>query len=82
MMRDHHQIHLDHTHCRAICDEIGERLRAFMGRELAEMSPRLRSVVDRLHELDHIPSPGIVPLLEDFESSTTPEVGTEMATLG
>lgn len=82
MMRDHHQIHLDHTHCRAICDEIGERLRAIMGRELAEMSPRLRSLFDRLHELDHIPSPGIVPLLEHSERATAPEVGSDIAALG
>jgi len=81
MTRDH-QIHLDHTHCRAICDEIGERLRALMGRELADMSPRLRALFDRLHELDHIPSPGIVPLLEHPQSSRTPEVGSDMAALG
>ena len=30
---DHENLRLDHTHCRAICDEIGERLRETMGQE-------------------------------------------------
>ena len=79
MMPDHHQIHLDHTHCRAICEEIGERLRAFMGRELPDMPQHLRLLVDRLHELDEIPSPGIVPLVGDPASSTITEASAEMA---
>ena len=70
MPGDQHQIRLDHIHCRAICDEIGDRLREMMGRELADMPHDLRRLVDRLRELDDVPSPGIVPLIEDLPGST------------
>jgi hypothetical protein len=68
---DLNNLRLDHTHCRAICDEIGERLLEILGREAADMSPNLRRLVDRLHELDlgHVSSPGIVPLIEDPQDS-------------
>ena len=36
---DHENLRLDHTHCRAICDEIGERLRESLGGEAADMPP-------------------------------------------
>ena len=39
---------LDHIHCRAICDEIGERLRYILGREALEIPPRLLMPVDKL----------------------------------
>jgi ATP-dependent DNA ligase len=58
---DHKNLRLDHTHCRAICDEIGERLRETMGQESANMTPYLRRLIDRLDELDNVWSPGIVP---------------------
>ena len=38
MARNQKSLRLDHTHCRAICDEIGER-RKSLGREAAEMPP-------------------------------------------
>jgi hypothetical protein len=79
MTRDISRINLDHAHCRAICEEIGERLHAAMGRELPDMPHHLRTLVDRLHELDDIPSPGIVPLVEDSASAPIPEVDDEMA---
>jgi len=63
---DLNNLRIDHTHCRAICDKIGERLREMMGRESAEMPPYLQRLVDRL---DHVSSPGIVPLIEDQQSS-------------
>jgi hypothetical protein len=42
-----------------------------LGREAADMSPNLRRLVDRLPELDldHVSSPGIVPLIDDPQSS-------------
>jgi hypothetical protein len=67
---DHENLGLDHTHCRAICDEIGERLRETMGQESTNMTPYLRRLVDRLDELDNISSPGIAPLIEDPQDST------------
>ncbi|MGZ5875617.1 MAG: hypothetical protein ACXWKP_26340 [Bradyrhizobium sp.] len=60
------QLHLDSTHCRAICEEIGARMRVFLGRELPAASPRLQSLIDRLSELDHQPAPSIAPSVEDM----------------
>lgn len=60
------QLQIDSTHCRAICDEIGERLHALLGRELPPASPRLQSLIDRLCELDHTPGPSIVPSIGDM----------------
>ena len=68
MPSDRTNLRFDHTHCRAICDEIGERLRVDMGRELADMSPYLQRLVDRLDELDCVSSPAIVPLIEQAHS--------------
>ena len=65
---DHENLRLDHTHCRAICDEIGERLRETMGQESTNVMPYL--LIDRLDELDNVSSPGIVPLIEDPQDST------------
>lgn len=69
MASDQKNLRLDHTHCRAICDEVGERLRETLGREAADMSPYLRRLVDRLGELDIVSSPGIVPLIENLQNS-------------
>jgi hypothetical protein len=51
-------------HCQAICEEVGEQLRILLDRESGELPPRLRSLLDRLAELDHAPS--IVPALDDM----------------
>jgi hypothetical protein len=55
---------LDHIHCRAICDEIGERLRDVLGREVSEIPPRLIILVDELAQLDCGPS--IVPSIDEM----------------
>lgn len=62
---------LDHIHCRAICDEIGERLREVLGREASEIPPRLLRLVDELARLDHGPS--IVPSLDEMSFPLCPE---------
>jgi hypothetical protein len=67
---DHQNLRLDHTHCRAICDEIGERLREIMGQESANIPLSLRRFIGQLDELEYVPSPGIVPLIEDMQDST------------
>jgi hypothetical protein len=54
---------LDHTHCRAICEEIGERLRQVLKPEALEIPARLLALLDRLAELDKAPS--IVPSIEE-----------------
>jgi hypothetical protein len=60
---------LDSIHSRAICDEIGDRLRIALGREAAEIPSFLARLVDRLAELDRVPAPSIVPSIGDISSS-------------
>jgi hypothetical protein len=43
---------LDHTHCRAICDEIGDRLREILKQEVLEIPPRLLASIDKLAKLE------------------------------
>ena len=45
-------IQIDPTHCRAICDEIGERLRAVLDREATALPPRLQALMLRLAAQD------------------------------
>jgi hypothetical protein len=45
-------IQIDHLHSRAICDEIGERLRQAIRQESVGLPPRLQLLVDRLAEFD------------------------------
>ena len=59
-------IRIDHIHSRAICDEIGDRLRETLRREALELPPRLQMLVERLAELDGAAAPSIVPSFEDM----------------
>jgi hypothetical protein len=68
-------IQIDHIHARAICDEIGDRLRYVLRRETAELPGYLKHLVARLAELDGeivlatAPSevaPSIIPSLEEM----------------
>jgi hypothetical protein len=56
----------DSGHCRAICDEIGDRLRIVLDREAGEIPQRLRLLMDRLAELDGEQGPSIVPAMDDM----------------
>ncbi len=55
---------LDHAHCRAICDEIGERLSEVLKPEALEIPQRLRALLDRLAQQEQAPS--IVPSLDEM----------------
>lgn len=65
-------LRLDHTHCRAICDEIGDRLRDVFKRETSEVPLRLLALIDKLAQseiedlvqLQGIPS--IAPSIEEM----------------
>jgi hypothetical protein len=46
-------IMLDPTHCRAICDEIGERLGQILNRDALEIPPRLLALLNKLAQLEH-----------------------------
>ena len=68
---------LDSTHSRAICDEIGARLRDVLGRDASEIPSYLSRLVDRLAELERVPAPSIVPSINamntgDAGDSDTP----------
>jgi hypothetical protein len=75
--RDDAGVALDSTHCRAICDEIGERLRYALGREVCEIPPFLGALIDRLAELERAPS--IVPSIEDMETGVLDRAVRETA---
>ena len=59
-------LRIDSGHCRAICDEIGDRLRFLLDKEPGEIPQRLRMLIDRLAELDGVPAPSIVPAMDDM----------------
>lgn len=52
---------LDSSHCRAICDEIGERLRIVLDREAAPLPPRLQSLMLRLAAQDMAQAMSVAP---------------------
>jgi hypothetical protein len=72
---------LDSTHCRAICDEIGERLRSIMKPVTSDLPPRLLDLIGRLAALeqrDLLPielAPSIVPSSEGVSLSTADLIG-------
>lgn len=55
---------LDHAHCRAICDEIGERLGQVLKPEALEIPQRLLALLERLAESEQAPS--IVPSMDEM----------------
>ena len=59
-------LRIDSGHCRAICDEIGDRLRILLDKEAGEVPQHLRLLLDRLAELDGVPAPSIVPAMDDM----------------
>jgi hypothetical protein len=58
-------IDIDHTHSRAIIQETGERLRAFL-KEEPELPGSLGTQIDRLRELEE-QSPSIIPNTECWD---------------
>jgi len=62
---------LDSGHCRAICEEVGERLRILLDKQPSEIPPRLRSLLDRLAELDSRQAPSIAPAMDDMTAWST-----------
>lgn len=61
-------IQIDSIHARAICDEIGERLRTVLRRDADhDLPPRLRTLMEALAKADSEASPSIVPSLDDMQ---------------
>jgi hypothetical protein len=62
---------IDGGHYRAICDEIGDRLRILLDKEAGEIPQQLRLLIGRLAELDGEQAPSIVPAMDDMMVWTT-----------
>ncbi len=63
--------YLDTVHCRAICDEIGDRLREVLRRDIQPLSAYLSSLIEQFDELKSVPAPSIVP---EMETGPSPKV--------
>jgi hypothetical protein len=59
-------LQIDSGHCRAICDEIGDRLRFLLDKEAGGIPRYLQVLVDRLAELDGRQAPSIVPVMHEM----------------
>jgi hypothetical protein len=62
---------LDHIHCRAICDEIGERFGTILKPDTSELPPLLSTLMEKLAELESGEAqsgraPSIVPCIEEM----------------
>jgi hypothetical protein len=57
---------IDSLHCRAICEEIGERLRIILRTETTALPAQLQILIDRLADQDREPAPSIVPEIGDM----------------
>jgi hypothetical protein len=60
----------DSKHSRAICDEIGERLRIVLSREVPEIPASLFRLVEQLAEFERVSAPSIVPSTDYINSGT------------
>ncbi len=69
MMADHNEVRVSTRHLRAICEEIGYRMRLHLDRTSADPSPQLRSLLLRFEQSEQIASPSIVPAVGDVEGS-------------
>ncbi len=63
-------IRIDSAHCRAICDEIGDRLRVMLDRDATGLPVRLQLLLAQLAAQDLITAPSIVP---DIDETVWPE---------
>ena len=70
-MSDRAAVAIDSVHCRAICDEIGERLRFSHLRPLTELPTRLRELLDRLRDQELEDTPSIVPSIAELSCGTS-----------
>ena len=69
---------IDSEHCRAICDEIGYRLRSILGRGVQEPPAYLLQLLSRLEDQEAC-MPSIVPSIEDMHWHPTANVPEEVA---
>ena len=60
------QLEIDSIHSRAICDEIGERLRIILRPTTGGLPVRLQVLIDRLADQERQLAPSILPDLDDM----------------
>lgn len=60
------QLQIDGLHCRAICEEIGERLQIMLRPDAAVLPARLQVLLDRFADQERQLAPSIVPDLDDM----------------
>jgi len=58
-------VQIDSKHCRAICDEIGERLRQYIDRDPVALPLKLQNLLRAL-ELSELEAPSLVPSLDEM----------------
>ncbi len=68
------RLQIDSLHCRAICDEIGERLQFMLRADATDLPASLQALIDRLAEQDRELAPSIVPDIDDvaWQPATAP----------
>jgi hypothetical protein len=59
-------VQIDSVHCRAICEEVGYRLRQVLENSATEHPPHLLKLLARLRRRDLGGAPSIVPSLPDI----------------
>ena len=74
-MRTGNELQIDSSHCRAICEEIGERLRNMLDRDVTALPPRLQMLMERLAEQDSVLAPSIAPSIDDMVWQAEPAEG-------
>ena len=67
-------VRIGRKHCRAICDEVGERLRQHLDRNLTAPPQKILALLREL-ELTELEAPSIVPSFEDMDASVSFGVG-------
>ncbi len=65
-MSAHNAIQIDELHCRAICEEIGDRLRTALAPGLTALPVRLQILMAQLAAQDRALAPSVVPSMEDM----------------
>jgi hypothetical protein len=66
-------LQIDSAHCRAICDEIGERLRLILDRETTALPPRLQVLMLRLVAQDLAGPLSTAPSINDMARDSVAE---------
>ena len=78
-MSANNPVQIDSTHCRAICDEIGQRLRFMLDRDMSALPPRLQVLMLRLAAQDLAGSPAIAPAIDEMARAIEGMTGPNLA---